>query len=136
MKFDSQISGAILRDEVGRFLLVQEKQEKVHGLWNIPAGYVDTGETPSQTAVRETKEEVGLNIELASEKPLFVFVNELKRKQYFAFLGKVVSGQLQIQEAELLDAGWRTFDEIRALSDAGKIREPWIMEALIVAEAA
>lgn len=125
-----QIAGAILQDNTGRYLLVQEKNEKVYGLWNIPAGYVDTGETPQQAAIRETSEEVGLQVTLISDEPLHEFFNETKQKRYFAFLGKVTGGELQADPREILDVQWKSFADIEVLNSAGKIREPWIVEAL------
>jgi ADP-ribose pyrophosphatase YjhB (NUDIX family) len=34
------------------------------GKWTFPGGYVDLGETPQQAALRETREEVGMRVEL------------------------------------------------------------------------
>lgn len=45
-----------------RFLLVHERK---HGQgWYLPAGRVEAGETFEQAAIRETKEEAGIDIEL------------------------------------------------------------------------
>ena len=38
------ITGGIIEKD-GKFLLVQEAQEKVYGKWNIPAGHLDFNET-------------------------------------------------------------------------------------------
>ena len=48
---------ALQRDD--KFLLVQEKKPHVLGLWNLPAGKVDMGDTIPQTAIKEAKEESG-----------------------------------------------------------------------------
>lgn len=45
------VAGCLLMKD-GKYLLVQEKRKKVHGLWNLPAGYTDKGETIQQAAVR------------------------------------------------------------------------------------
>lgn len=51
----------VVRHE-GRFLLVHERK---HGQqWYLPAGRVEPGETLVQAALRETKEESGLDVEL------------------------------------------------------------------------
>jgi 8-oxo-dGTP pyrophosphatase MutT (NUDIX family) len=44
-------------DEADRILLVQPTY-KDH--WDIPGGYVETGETPAQAAAREIREELGI----------------------------------------------------------------------------
>lgn len=38
------------------------------GVWLYPGGHVNPGETPDETAVRETKEETGLRVEIISGK--------------------------------------------------------------------
>ena len=45
-------------------LLVQEGKEGVEGTWNLPGGRVEEGEDPTETAVREVREEVGVNADL------------------------------------------------------------------------
>ena len=55
--------GVILeRDD--EIVLVRRKFEPMAGGWSLPAGFMEYGESPEATAVRETKEETGLAIEL------------------------------------------------------------------------
>ena len=49
----------LLRDEAGRVLLVRRSDD---GLWSLPAGGVDPGESPAQSMVREFWEETGLRV--------------------------------------------------------------------------
>ncbi len=51
--------GVIIRDERGRILL--EKRSDC-GLWGIPGGSVEPGESVERTAVREIREETGLTV--------------------------------------------------------------------------
>jgi ADP-ribose pyrophosphatase YjhB (NUDIX family) len=53
--------GAAVFDDEGRLLLVERVDD---GTWGLPCGYVDPGESPAETAVRETREETGLDIEV------------------------------------------------------------------------
>ena len=46
------VAGVVLEHD-GTYLLVQEKQPRAYGLWNLPAGRVDEGDTIEQTAVKE-----------------------------------------------------------------------------------
>jgi 8-oxo-dGTP pyrophosphatase MutT (NUDIX family) len=50
-------AGVLFFDDAGRILLVQPTY-KDH--WDIPGGYVETGETPAQAAAREVCEELGI----------------------------------------------------------------------------
>jgi len=45
-------------------VLVRRAIEPGYGLWVFPGGYVDRGETPQQAAVREAREECGLDVRL------------------------------------------------------------------------
>lgn len=46
-----------------RFLLVKRANVSQSGYWKAPGGYMQFGETPEQTAIREVQEEVGLAID-------------------------------------------------------------------------
>jgi 8-oxo-dGTP pyrophosphatase MutT (NUDIX family) len=50
-------AGVLFFDDVGRVLLVQPTYKND---WDIPGGYVETGETPVQAAAREVQEELGI----------------------------------------------------------------------------
>jgi ADP-ribose pyrophosphatase YjhB (NUDIX family) len=45
-------------------LLLRRAVEPGFGAWDLPAGYLDPGESPEQAALRETREESGLQVRL------------------------------------------------------------------------
>lgn len=49
-----------LEDERGHLLLVQRSIEPRRGLWTLPGGFVEAGETAEEGALRELQEETGL----------------------------------------------------------------------------
>lgn len=63
------VAGCVIKKD-GNYLLVQERQPKVYGKWNLPAGHVDKDETIEQAAVREAKEETGYEVELIKKSLL------------------------------------------------------------------
>lgn len=56
--------GTIIHNGDGRIVLVKRAIQPGHGLWVFPGGYVDRGETPQAAAVREAREECGLEVRL------------------------------------------------------------------------
>ena len=54
--------GAVIRDDAGRLLMIQRAHEPGQGLWSIPGGRIEPGETPEQAVVREVREETGLDV--------------------------------------------------------------------------
>ena len=56
--------GAVVSDDAGRFLLVLRGREPARGLWSIPGGRVEPGESDAEATVREVLEETGLAVEV------------------------------------------------------------------------
>lgn len=54
--------GAVLLDGDGRLLLIRRGHDPHAGLWSLPGGRVEDGETPGQAVRREVLEETGLTV--------------------------------------------------------------------------
>ncbi len=64
------VVAAAIRDPSGRILLQQALPGKRHeGLWELPGGKVDPGETPRAALAREIGEELGLDLAQDAMKP-------------------------------------------------------------------
>ncbi|MBI4020975.1 MAG: NUDIX hydrolase [Candidatus Aenigmarchaeota archaeon] len=123
------VAGVVLKRK-GAYLLVQERGPAAYGLWNLPAGRVDVGETIEHAAVREAKEEVGYDVALG--RKLGVFQRAATDPPKHAFEATIAGGKLRVPKDELLDARWFTFEEIESMQ--GKLRGEWIMEAVCILE--
>ena len=53
--------GLVSRDE--RLLFVRRNIDPGRGLWALPGGFVEPGESPEETALRELREEIGMRAE-------------------------------------------------------------------------
>ena len=54
--------GAVITDDLGRLLLIKRGHEPGKGLWSIPGGRIEAGESDEAALVREVREETGLAV--------------------------------------------------------------------------
>jgi 8-oxo-dGTP diphosphatase len=55
-------AGAVIKDGQGRLLLIRRRNEPGAGLWSLPGGRIEPGETGDQAVAREVREETGLSV--------------------------------------------------------------------------
>jgi 8-oxo-dGTP diphosphatase len=55
--------GAVIMDRDGRLLLIRRGHEPGAGLWSLPGGRIEPGETDEQAVAREVREETGLIVD-------------------------------------------------------------------------
>lgn len=55
--------GAVIKDDLGRLLLIKRGHSPGAGLWSLPGGRIEPGETDAEALVREVREETGLAVE-------------------------------------------------------------------------
>ena len=56
--------GAIVTDGQGRLLMIKRGHEPGAGLWSIPGGRIEPGETDAEAVIREMLEETSLTVEV------------------------------------------------------------------------
>jgi 8-oxo-dGTP diphosphatase len=120
------VCGIVLLQD-NKYLLVQEKQPKVYGKWNLPAGRVDEGENLEQAAVREAKEETGFDVKI--DKHLIVIHPSIESPVLHAFLAEAIGGELKFPKDELLDARWFSYEEVADLKEQLR-REEYVLGAI------
>ncbi|TFV52306.1 NUDIX domain-containing protein [Blastococcus sp. TF02A_35] len=59
--------GGIVHDRAHRLLVVRRGQEPSRGLWSVPGGRVEPGETLAAAVEREVLEETGLRVRAGAE---------------------------------------------------------------------
>lgn len=112
-------AAAIIRDAGGRILLV-----KSAGVWGLPAGAIDLGETPEDAVVREVFEETSLRVSpekivgvLGGKDFRYVYANG-DEVEYFivVFECKVTGGELFARDGEASELRYFSAVEMPALA--------------------
>lgn len=93
-----------------KVLLVYEKRRD---FWGMPKGHVEEGETEIQTALREVKEEVGIDVEIDESKRyvLNYIIRDEIDKTTMLYIAKPKNFDIKMQEEEIEDAKWCTYEE-------------------------
>jgi 8-oxo-dGTP pyrophosphatase MutT (NUDIX family) len=124
----------ILINREGKVLLQKRSDVK---LWGIPSGHVEPGETVEEAAVREVKEETGLNIKITkligvySSPDSQIFYYPDGRVTHFVttcFKAETNNNQLSIDGKETLEA--RFFHPTEFPVDLLPMHPLWLQDAL------
>ncbi len=100
-----------------KFLLLQNVDKNNKGSWSFPKGHVEDGESPKETALRELKEETGINKVKFIEAPLIHEEYKIKRKGIIFlkineyFIGFVNDKKVKKQKEEVHNYKWATYEE-------------------------
>jgi 8-oxo-dGTP diphosphatase len=112
------VSAAIVRD--GKVLLVRRAREPAVTLFSLPGGVVEVGETLTEAAIREVREETTLTIEpvaLAGYREAITRDTAGRIERHFVilpFAARWIAGEPRLNE-ELSEARWLRPAEIAGL---------------------
>lgn len=101
--------GTIIRAADDRLVLVRRAIEPGYGLWVFPGGYVDRGEDVTAAAVREAREEAGLDVRLDGLLNIYSYGH--RSLIVIVYAASVVGGELCADD-ECLEAGLFSAAEI------------------------
>jgi 8-oxo-dGTP diphosphatase len=117
--------GTIITDDAGRVVLVKRAIEPGYGKWVFPGGYVDRGEEVRLAAVREAREECGLEITL--ERLLNIYSYPGRAPVIVVFVARMTGGCLACDdeglEAKFFDPQTIPWDELAFRSTGEALRE-------------
>jgi 8-oxo-dGTP diphosphatase len=112
------VGAVIVRDR--RVLLIRRGQAPLLGEWSLPGGVLECGETLREAAVREAREETGLEVETVDMLGVYerIIPGDDGRTRYhyvlIDFLCRPTGGELQAG-SDAAEVGWFTREELPAL---------------------
>jgi len=96
----------------GKVLLAKRAHEPRRGSWGIPAGFMEYGEHPERTAVREAKEETGLVVRLAGLFGVYAGRDDPRtRAVLILYRAKIAGGRLKAGD-DASDVGFFALDRL------------------------
>ncbi len=102
------VAAGTLVEHGGRIVLVRRGVEPGKGLWGLPAGYVEADESAEEAAIRETREECGLDVELDGLIGVYSFGKDPdSRGVLILYAAHVVGGTLQAGD-DAAEVAWFT----------------------------
>ena len=110
----------------GRVVLIRRGSDPYEGLWALPGGFVEVGETTEDAAAREAKEETGLDVEIVHLVGVYSDPDRDPRGHNVsvAFVVRVIGGDLtaasDAAEVSVLDPNSveLAFDHAKIVADA------------------
>ncbi|MEM1582489.1 MAG: NUDIX hydrolase [Nitrososphaerota archaeon] len=106
----------------GRFLLIRRAYEPGRGLWSIPGGLVEVGESLRDAVKREVEEETGVRVEVGGLIDVLEnIVRDENGRVKFHYVLVDFEAKPLAEDAELspsreaLEVGWFTPEEMRGL---------------------
>ncbi|MBI2008446.1 NUDIX hydrolase, partial [Candidatus Amesbacteria bacterium] len=108
------VSAAVfIENHEGRLLLLQQAAERKGYKWGPPAGGMEAHEDPIETAHRETREEIGVEVEILNLLGIYtVDRGETATGIAFVFRGRIVSGEIRLRPGEIDTYRYFTKDEV------------------------
>lgn len=117
--------GTIIRSDSGGIVLVRRAIEPGYGKWVFPGGYVDRGEEIRSAAVREAREECGLDIDLDGLVNIYSYAG--RTPIIVVYAARIVGGSLcaddECLEARVFDADEIPWDDLAFRSTYDALRD-------------
>jgi 8-oxo-dGTP diphosphatase len=120
------VSAAIFRGD--RVLIVRRSRPPSHGIYTLPGGGVELGETLEAAVIREVREETGLDIEplaLAGYRQVIARDANGKIERHFVvlpFAARWIAGEISLNE-ELAEADWLLPSDLSGLKTTDGLAE-------------
>lgn len=106
----------ITNDEKDKILMVRQHHED-RDIWMVPGGGIEEGENSIEAAVREAKEETGLDIEIVGVAWHIEEVSPERGQRFVNYmLGEVIGGELGLGRDPEFDDAHQVLREVRFMT--------------------
>lgn len=106
----------VIPDGKGKILMVRQHHED-KDIWMVPGGGIEEGENSIEAAVREAKEETGLDIEVTGVAWHIEEVSEERGQRFVNYMiGEAVGGELTLGYDPEFDKAHQVLREVRFMS--------------------
>src|SRR3990172_7682886 len=103
----------------GKILLTKREDFEV---WCLPSGGVEDGESLAEAAIRETKEETGLDVELTRLVGVYSRLGGLPDVHAVLYTARPIGGELKTQPGETIEVAYFSFDHLPEEISFGHIK--------------
>jgi 8-oxo-dGTP diphosphatase len=110
-----RLAGCIITDSEDKVLLLH-RNNGIHDHWEVPGGKVEPGEEPEETALREIREELGVEVEIVRKLGRAAFHESDQDIDYTWYKAAVTSGEPKVMEPQTFDSmGYFSLDEMHGV---------------------
>ncbi len=107
---EKSCGAVVFNEQMDKVLLIRHLKGHVA----FPKGHVEDKETEEETAIREVKEETGIDIEIISKNKHHISYSPKPNyyKDVYFFIGKAIGGELRPQPEEIDECFWCEIDKV------------------------
>jgi len=108
-------TGSVIIQDQNHFLVLKRAREPSAGRWDLPGGFCDGWEHPADAAVREVREELGVEVRLGQFAGMYIgtyhFQDELLPVLDAFWLATITAGEIALDPAEASEFTWADLDD-------------------------
>lgn len=119
-----RVGSAVLIIEGDKILLGRRNKEPYFGRWVLPGGKIEYGETHQQAAIREAKEELGIDIDVLrlAGRGIYYILSPDEHRMIVYSIARLLGGKMS-PSTDISEARFFTRDELKNLDITPVVRE-------------
>ena len=128
---DPKVACGTIAEIDGRFALIERNIDPRKGYWSFPCGFMEIDETTEQAALRETKEETGLDVALEGHLGTYSYPDSFHGGSIVVgvyrakFLGGTLQAADDCSDAKMITPGEIPWDKLAFKSSISAIQD-WL----------